>query len=133
VTAPDAAPAVGAAAPGGPAAAARAVVLGLVALLSAVLVAWHVARFRPATAALVLALALLPWLAPLRGLVRGERRTYAATTLLTLPYLAYGLTETLANPGARAYAGATVFVSFALFVALVAYLRVSRPAARAPT
>jgi uncharacterized membrane protein len=41
--------------------------------------------------------------------------------------------EVLANPGARAYAGATVFLSFGLFVALVVYLRVSRPPPPAPT
>lgn len=117
----------------GPVVAARRAVLALVALLCGVMVVWHVARYSPRTAALVLALALLPWLGPLRGLLRGERRTYAATTLLTLPYLAYGVMESLANPGARGFAGATVFTSFALFVALVAYLRVSRPTAPAPS
>jgi uncharacterized membrane protein len=112
---------------------ARGLVITLVAALCAVLVAWHVERFTPRTAAFVLALAVLPWLLPLRGLLAGNRRTYAATTLLTLPYLAYGLMEVLANPGARAYAATTVFLAFALFVALVAYLRISRPPAPAPT
>lgn len=112
---------------------ARALVIVLVAALCAVLVAWHAMRFTPQTAALLLAVALLPWLWPLRGLLAGDRRTYAATTLLTLPYLAYGLMEVLANPGARPYAGATVFLAFGLFVALVAYLRISRPPARAPS
>jgi uncharacterized membrane protein len=112
---------------------ARGVVLALLGALVAVLVVWHAERFTPGTAALVLALALGPWLLPLRGLLAGHRRTYAATTLLTLPYLAYGLMEVLANPGARPYASATVFLAFALFVALVAYLRVSRPPAPAPS
>jgi uncharacterized membrane protein len=112
---------------------ARNLVLALVAVLCAVLAVWHATRFTAQTAALVLAVALLPWLLPLRGLLAGRRRTYAATTLLTMPYLAYGLMEVLANPGARAYAGATVLLAFALFVALVAYLRVSRPGAPAPT
>ena len=112
---------------------ARNLVLALLAALCAVLVAWHAQRFTPPTAALLLALALAPWLWPLRGLLAGSRRTYAASTLLTLPYLAYGLMEVLANPGARAYAGATVFLAFALFVALVAFLRLSRPPAPAPT
>lgn len=112
---------------------ARGLVIALVGALCAVLVAWHVERFTPRTATFVLALALVPWLLPLRGLLAGNRRTYAATTLLTLPYLAYGLMEVLANPGARIYAGVTVFLAFALFVALVAYLRISRPRAPAPT
>ena len=42
---------------------------------------------------------------------------------LTTPYLVYGLTEVLANPGARAYAGMTVLAAFALFVALIHTLR----------
>ena len=112
---------------------ARGLVFALLAALAGVLVAWHALRFTPPTAALLLLLALAPWLWPLRGLLSGDRRTYAASTLLTLPYLAYGLMEVLANPGARAYAGATVFLSFALFVALVAFLRLSRPTARAPS
>lgn len=112
---------------------ARSLVFALVAALCAVLIAWHAVRFTPKTATFVLAVALVPWLLPLRGLLAGDRRTYAATTLLTLPYLAYGLMEVLANPGARVYAGATVFLAFALFVALVAYLRLSRPPARAPS
>lgn len=116
-----------------PAVVVRRVVVALILLLCAIFTAWHVARFSPRTAALVSALGVAPWLAPLRGLLRADRRTYAATTLLTLPYLAYGLMETLANPGARAFAGATVFVAFALFVALIAFLRVSRPRAPAPT
>jgi uncharacterized membrane protein len=116
-----------------PAVLVRRTVLVLVALLCAVFTAWHVARFSPRTAAFVIVLGVAPWLGPLRGLLRADRRTYAATTLLTLPYLAYGLMESLANPGARAFAGTTIFVAFALFVALIAFLRVSRPPLPAPT
>ena len=54
-------------------------------------------------------------------------------TLLTAPYLGYGLMEVLANPGARLYAGALVLVAFATFVALLASLRLSPPPAAAPT
>jgi uncharacterized membrane protein len=112
---------------------ARASVLLLVATLLGVIAAWHLAHFTPRTATLVIALAVVPWLWPLRGLLRGDRRTYAASTLIVLPYLAYGLMEVLANPGARGYAGTTVFLAFGLFVALVAYLRVSRTPPPAPT
>lgn len=107
----------------------RTVVLALVAALCLVLAVWHVARYSAHTAALALTLLLVPWALPLRGLREGNRRTYAGATLLTLPYLCYGLMETLANPGARAFAAATVLLAFAIFVALVAYLRVSLPTA----
>lgn len=116
-----------------PAAAVRRVVLVLVLVLCVLFVVWHAQRFSVGTATLAGVLGVAPWLAPLRGLQRGSRRTYAATTLLTLPYLGYGLMETLANPGARVYAAATVLTAFALFVALIAFLRVSRPALPAPS
>jgi general secretion pathway protein D len=60
------------------------------------------------------------------------RHIDATSAAETIRPLAGAQGQVLANPGARAYAGATVFVSFALFVALVAYLRVSRPPARVP-
>jgi uncharacterized membrane protein len=69
---------------------------------------------------------LLPIAAPLPGLLRGSRRTYAWATLCVAPYLAYGVTEIVANPAVRFAAGAILFASLAWFVALVAYLRVSR-------
>lgn len=109
----------------------RTVVLALVAALCAVLAAWHLARYSTPTAALAILVLVAPWTLPLRGLLRGERRTCVLALLLSVPYVGYGVTEVLANPGARAYAGATVLLAFAIFVALVAYLRVSRPGPRA--
>lgn len=76
----------------------------------------------------VLSLVLLcPLLVPLPGLLRSHRRTHAWATLCVAPYLVYGLTEVVANPAARIVAGATLFASLALFVALVSFLRVTRP------
>jgi uncharacterized membrane protein len=69
---------------------------------------------------------LLPIAAPLPGLLRGSRRTYAWATLCVAPYLVYGVTEVVANPAVRAAAGAILFASLAWFVALITYLRVSR-------
>jgi uncharacterized membrane protein len=69
---------------------------------------------------------LLPIAAPLPGLLRGSRRTYAWATLCVAPYLVYGITEIVANPAVRVAAGAILFASLAWFVALVTYLRVSR-------
>jgi uncharacterized membrane protein len=114
-------------------AAARGAVAVLIGLLCAVFVAWHAARYSAPTAALAGALGVAPWLAVAPGLWHGDRRRYLVATLLTVPYLAYGLMEVLANPGARRYAGALVLLAFAAFVALLAFLRLSRPATAVPT
>jgi uncharacterized membrane protein len=112
---------------------ARYAVAALMALLCATFVLWHAARFSAATAALASALGVAPWAAIGPSLWRGDRRRHAAATLLTAPYLGYGLMELLANPGARYYAAALALLAFALFVALTAFLRISRPPAAAPT
>jgi uncharacterized membrane protein len=70
---------------------------------------------------------LLPVAAPIPGLLRGTRRTYAWATLCVAPYFVYGVTEVIANPAVRGTAAAILFASLAWFVALVAYLRLSRP------
>jgi uncharacterized membrane protein len=71
---------------------------------------------------------LIPVAAPLPGLIRGVRRTYAWATLCVAAYFTYGLTEVIANPAVRGAAGAILFASLAWFVALVWYLRLSRDA-----
>jgi len=113
--------------------AARNAVAILVVLLCALFALWHAARYTAPTAALATAIGVAPWLAFAPGLRRGDRSRTLAATLLTVPYLGYGLMEVLANPGARVYAGALVLLAFALFVALLACLRLSRPSAAAPT
>jgi uncharacterized membrane protein len=110
---------------------ARAVVAGLVVLLCALFVLWHAVRFSAPTAALAGVLGVAPWLAVGPGLWRGRHE--AVATLLPAPYLGYGLMELLANPGARAWAAAVVLAACALFVALIAALRLSRRSAAAPT
>jgi len=112
---------------------ARALVLALLALLLGIFVTWHLKRFSRGTALIACALAVLPWLPLLGGLWSGRRRACLGGMLLTTPYIGYGLMEVIANPGARRYAAALVFVGFALAVALVALARLSRPAAAAPT
>jgi uncharacterized membrane protein len=69
---------------------------------------------------------LLPVAAPIPGLVRGIRRTYAWATLCVAPYFIYGTTEVIANPAVRGAAAAILFASLAWFVALVGYLRLDR-------
>jgi uncharacterized membrane protein len=77
--------------------------------------------------ALLAAALVLPLLLPLKGLLRGDRRTYAWATLCIAPCFVYGITEVIANSAVRAIAAAILFTSLAHFVALVAYLRVTRP------
>jgi uncharacterized membrane protein len=78
------------------------------------------------------ALMLLPLAAPLPGLWRGQRRTYAWATMCVAPYFVYGITEVIANPAVRGAAGLILSASLGWFIALVHYLRRSRPAAGAP-
>jgi uncharacterized membrane protein len=75
---------------------------------------------------LLCVLAALPLLAPLRGLLRGSRYTYAWATLFAVPYLMFAITELLVNPLARWVAGISLLLVFAWFCSMVAFLRISR-------
>jgi uncharacterized membrane protein len=77
--------------------------------------------------ALLVAVLVLPLLLPLKGLLQGDRRTYAWATLCIAPCFVYAITEVIANSAVRALAAAILFASLAHFVALVAYLRITRP------
>ena len=74
----------------------------------------------------ICAIAVLPLLAPLNGLVRGRRYTYAWATLFAIPYLAFAITELLANPRARWVASLSLLLVFAWFCTMIFFLRVSR-------
>jgi uncharacterized membrane protein len=71
-------------------------------------------------------LAVLPLLAPLNGLLRGRRYTYAWATLFAIPYLVFALTELLVNPAARWVAALSLLLVFGWFCAMIFFLRVSR-------
>lgn len=71
-------------------------------------------------------LAVLPLLAPLNGLLRGRRHTYAWATLFAIPYLAFALTELLVNPAARWVAAMSLLLVFGWFCTMILFLRVSR-------
>jgi uncharacterized membrane protein len=71
-------------------------------------------------------IAVLPLLAPLNGLVRGRRYTYAWATLFAIPYLAFAVTELLANPQARWVAAMSLLLIFAWFCTMILFLRASR-------
>jgi uncharacterized membrane protein len=76
---------------------------------------------------LVVAFLVLPLLITLPGLLRRQRRTFAWATLCVTPHFVYALTEVVANPAIRLLAAAMLSVSLALVLALVAYLRLTRP------
>lgn len=76
---------------------------------------------------LLVAIALsTPLLAAMPGLIRGVRRTHAWATLAVIPFFVLALTEAVADPSQRVWAGACLALAFASFVLLIAYLRVTR-------
>ena len=102
----------------------RGAIFGVMALIAVVLTAWHWHGTTPRLWLLVLA--LLPLLIPLPGLIHRQRRTFAWASLLTIPYMALGLTEVIADPTHRAIPATLLMLAFAWLVILVAYLRVTR-------
>jgi uncharacterized membrane protein len=98
---------------------ARNLAVGLWAALCVSLLGWIAAGYPW----VVCTGAVLPLLAPLRGLVLGRRHTYAWATLFTLPYFAFSLTELLTNPAARWAAGLSLLLVFGWFCAMLAFLR----------
>jgi uncharacterized membrane protein len=99
----------------------RRLSIGLWLALALSLLAWITAGYPW----VVCAVAVLPLLAPLDGLIRGRRHTYAWATLFAVPYIAFALTELLANPRARWVAALSLLLVFGWFCAMVMYLRVS--------
>ena len=100
----------------------RVITIWLWVAVALSLLAWILAGY-PWPMCLV---AVLPLLAPLNGLVRGRRYTYAWATLFAIPYLAFALTELLANPQARWVAAMTLLLVFAWFCTMILFLRASR-------
>jgi uncharacterized membrane protein len=101
---------------------ARQLTLIVWAALALSLLAWISAGY----SWLLCLLAALPLLAPLPGLWRGRRYTYAWASLFTVPYFVFAITELLANPAARWVGALTLLLVFAWFSALVLFLRVAR-------
>jgi len=106
---------------------ARRVVLVTHGLLLVTVVAWQWSA-RPSLAGAGIALlAAIPLLAPWRGLWRAHRFTHVWATLCVMPYLVMGVMDAVADPVHLAWAVASVALAIAFFVALVTYLRVTRP------
>lgn len=106
-----------------------AVVTTVFALITA-LVLWRVRTGLSAGDVALIAALTLPLLVALPRLLAGHRRTYAWMTLAVTPFLIVAITEAVANPAQRAWAGLCLLVAFLLFLLLIAYLRVTRPAGR---
>ena len=100
---------------------ARRLALALWLAVTLSLLAWIAAGYPW----LLCAAAALPLLAPLNGLKRGSRYTYAWATLFAIPYLAFAITELLANPAARWVASVSLLLVFAWFCTMILFLRVS--------
>jgi uncharacterized membrane protein len=73
----------------------------------------------------VCVVAVLLLAAPLNGLIRGRRYTYAWATLFAIPYLVFALTELLVNPAARWAASISLLLVFSWFCTMVLFLRAS--------
>jgi uncharacterized membrane protein len=95
--------------------------------LIAVVVAWQLSSGVSPERLLAAAVFTCPLWAPLRGLLRRSRRTYAWATLCVIPYFILGVTEAVANPERRMWAGLCLVLALALFVILILYLRATNP------
>ena len=101
--------------------------IALTAALICLLFVWQLRdALQLARAAVALGLSV-PLLAPLPGLIRANRRTFAWATLCVIPYFIVGITESIANPAGRFWSGSCLALSLLLFVGLIAYLRTTRP------
>lgn len=104
----------------------RYLVVSNLAVLILALVAWRVHDGLSAWEMFVVAALTLPLLIALPKLLAGDRRTYAWMTLAITPFIVLGITEAVANPASRVWAGLCLMMGFFVFVLLIAYLRASR-------
>jgi hypothetical protein len=108
---------------------ARRALLASWALLVGLLVAWHSSRLQPAGAWVAIALTAGPWLALFPAVWRQNRTAHVLAAVLSTSTMGYALMEVLSNRGAHAWAAATLFAAFGIFVFSGAWLRFSRPRA----
>jgi uncharacterized membrane protein len=101
--------------------------LSVLAALIVLVLGWQLSNGFGIARGVLAALLVTPLLLPLRGLIRGDRRTHAWATLCVIPYFILGVTEAIANPQQRIWAGLCLLLALTLFVSLIGYLRVTRP------
>jgi uncharacterized membrane protein len=107
---------------------ARACVLALIAVLLFVVWAWQWWRTPTLLTAVWAAIASVPILLPVRGILRADRRTFAWATLCVVPYFTLSISESVVNTAARPWAYAVLALSVLIFFALIACLRLSKEA-----
>ncbi len=105
---------------------ARIAVVSTIGILIATLVSWRVRTGFSIGDGVLIAALTLPLLIALPRLLAGHRRTYAWMTLAVTPFLIVAITEAVANPASRAWAGLCLLIAFVLFILLIAYLRITR-------
>lgn len=105
--------------------------VSLVFALIASVAAWQLSGGISGTKLLLCVVLTCPLWAPLRGLMKRDRRTFAWATLCVIPYFILGVTEAVANPERRVWPGLCLALALAIFVLLILYLRVSGRESRA--
>lgn len=108
---------------------ARRALLACWGSLLLLLIAWHTSRLQPTGAAVAITVTAGPWLALLPAVWRRNRIAHVLAAVLATPTMGYALMEVLTNRGAHAWAAATLFAAFGVFVFAGAWLRFSRPRA----
>lgn len=77
--------------------------------------------------ALLLIVAAVPLLLPLRGLLHGRPSSANWAAYLSMPYFIHGVMETAANPGLRWLGALEILSSMWLFVGAGLYLYATKP------
>jgi uncharacterized membrane protein len=104
----------------------RYVVVGAISSLILALLMWRAQNGLSVGELVLIAVLTLPLFVALPKLLAGHRRTYAWMTLAITPFIVVAITEAVANPTSRAWAGLCLMVALVLFVLLIGYLRVTR-------
>jgi uncharacterized membrane protein len=97
-----------------------------IAALIVALVVWRARDGLSAWEIVLIAALTLPLFIAIPKVLAGDRRTYAWMTLAVTPFIVVGITEAVANPESRVWAGLCLMMGLLLFVASIAYLRVTR-------
>jgi uncharacterized membrane protein len=102
---------------------ARAIVLSSIALLVGLIFTWQCREALTASTILRAFAFSLPALAPVHGLIQGNRRAYRWASLCVLPYFIVSVTEAFANPAARFWATSMLAIALLWFFASIAFIR----------